>query len=274
MTKSTTQPTARIVELTPELASSLLDRNLRNRKVSGKNYALVLRAIRNGEWRLNGEAIKLDTNGFMLDGQHRCRAVVESGVSILTLLIEDLEPDTQDTMDTGKSRSLADILQIRGEASATSLAAVIRRVYLWKSYGLRSATVSSYPTTNHECLQFFAQNQWIRDLVTPAKRIARMSKLPGSLAGLLMTVFNDIDSDDSDYFFDRLCDGENLPAGSPILLLRKSLINLHESKGTSNQTYMAALVVKAWNKYRAGESLGTLKFTPGGANPESFPEPK
>jgi len=34
-----------------------------------------------------------------------------------------------------------------------------------------------------------------------------------------------------------------------------------------------ALVLKAWNAYRSGETIQLLRFKVGGAHPEKFPEP-
>lgn len=267
--------TTRIITLTPELAHELLAKNENNRKVSDRNYNKVRRAIERGEWRLNGEAIKVDRNGFVLDGQHRLFAVVDSGIPIETLIVEGLDPETQDTMDTGKTRSVADVLAIRGYKNTATLASIIRRIYLYEMHGLRAATIASYPTTNHEVLQFFAANPWIESLVGDSRRIAQFAKLPGSLAAVLQHVFAQLDADDAADFFERLVSGENLSSTHPIYALRRALHGIYEdSKGTKSQTYIAAITVKAWNKYRAGEQVGTLKFTPGGANPEAFPMPR
>lgn len=267
-------PTARVIDLTPKLASAMLDLNVKNRKVSNKNYATLVRAMTNGEWELNGEAIKVDVDGYVLDGQHRLHAVVESGVTIRTFLIEGLPPSTQDTMDTGKSRGLADVLEIRGEPNTTIVSAITRRIFIYRRHGLRAATMASYPTTVKETLRFFDSNPWIRDLSTPAKRVGRLAKLPGSLSALLMVVFSEIDKEDADDFFEKLTTGAGLEDRHPVLTLRSQLAKLHESKGTVNQTYLAALTIQAWNKYRAGENASVLKFIPGGSNPMKFPEPK
>jgi hypothetical protein len=272
--KSIPAPTARVVDLTPDMASKLLDKNVKNRVVSKRNHATLVRSMTNGEWELNGEAIKIDTNGFVLDGQHRLHAILESGVTIRTFIIEGLPASTQDTMDTGKSRGLADVLTIRGEASATTVASIARRVFIFRRHGLRAATVASYPTTVKEVLRFLDDNEWIKDLPTAAQRIGRTAKMPGSLAGLLMVAFSEVDRDDANDFFDKLSTGAGLAPGDPILALRKVLLTMHESRGTNNQTHVAALAIKAWNKYRAGETVTLLKFAPGGSTPEKFPEPK
>lgn len=272
MTDST--PTARIITLTPAIASGLLDKNPRNRTIGAKNYAIVLRAIQRGEWKLNGEAIMVARDGTLLDGQHRCLAVVESGIAIETFIVENLDAVVQDTMNTGKSRSLGDILHIRGYVNSTALASIVRRIYVYETHGLKASTAGSYPTTNHEVLAFFERNLWIEQIVPDSKRIAAASKLPGSVVGLLTHVFQTIDRDDAAFFLQRLETGENLQLSSPIYVLRRALTILSESKGAMNQSYLVAIAVKAWNKYRDGEPIAMLKFLPGGANPESFPVPR
>lgn len=273
-----TNPTSRVVDLTPELAAELLARNPKNRNFSTANYGKVRRAMERGEWQLNGEAIKVGVSGFILDGQHRCRAVVETGITIRTFLTEGLPDETQDTMDTGKTRSLADVLQIRGESNANGLAAVIKKFLSAERYGFTAAFTSNlggYPLTNHECLEWLDQNPWCRDYVTPGKAIGRTSIVSGAVASFLIRKFDDIDADDSVYFWARFMDGVNLGPTHPIYVLRKTLKTISDdTRGERNQRYISALVIKAWNAYRDGKEIAQLRFRVGGASPESFPEPK
>lgn len=268
--------TSRVVELTPDYAAELLARNPRNRKISRVNYGTVRRAIENGEWVLNGEAIKVAADGNILDGQHRCQAVIDTGITIKTFLIEGLPSDTQVTMDTGKSRALKDALQINGEPNSVGLAAVIRKCIVSERFGIQAATSNiNHPITIKECLAWLDCNPWVRGYVIPGADIGRKVGLPGSLASLLMITFDAIDSEDSAFFWARLADGVGLQEGSPILALAKMLQSLKlEVRGQRSQRYLAALVIKAWNKYRDGEPIHQLKFRTGGANPESYPEPR
>lgn len=271
-------PSARVVTLTPVLAASLLAANPRNRDKSNKNYGTVLRAIERGEWKLNGEAIKVTADGVLLDGQHRCMAVVDSGISIETFLIEGLPADTQDTMDTGKARSLSDVLQIHGEVNANGLAALIRKFRIREQSGLAvAAGTNSGGTffTIRELLDWLAANPWVREYVAPGKAVSRSVPMSGSTAGFLMRVFDEIDRDDSEFFWARLADGIDLSGTHPIYALRKALNSFEESvKGERNQRYLAAITVKAWNAYRAGDEVSLLRFRTGGAKPEAFPEPR
>lgn len=276
--QNTPNLTVRTITLTPDLAKTLLERNPRNRNISRTNLQLLVRAITNGEWTLNGEAVKVNTEGYILDGQHRCMAVVESGIAIETLLVEGLPDDTQDTMDQGKARSLADVLSIRGELNSVGLAALIKRHVVVQRAGLATAFMNGsggQGVTTREGLTWLDLHPWVRDYVTPGKALGRHTPLSGSSAGLLMKVFDDIDTADSAWFWERLADGVELSAGHPVHVLRETFKRISDDvKGERNQRYLAALTIKAWNAYRAGSTISQLKYRPGGATPERFPEPR
>ena len=65
-----------IVTITPELAQEWLDRGGNNRKVTRRRIEAMTAAILRGEWQLTGEAIKLDDDGRVRDGQNRLHAIV------------------------------------------------------------------------------------------------------------------------------------------------------------------------------------------------------
>jgi len=60
---------------------------------------------------------------------------------------------------------------------------------------------------------------------------------------------------------------------SPVGLLRKRLINNMRGTMRLGQKEYTALVLKAWNMYRRGETAKTLSYKPGGAHPEEYPTP-
>lgn len=106
---------ANIEIITPELAEVYLGKNSNNyRKISRQIVLAYAADMKTGNWKLNGEAIKFNKSGFLVDGQHRLNAVVRSGVSVPMLVIRGVEDDVQ-TYDIGKGRSVAEI------ASAQSL---------------------------------------------------------------------------------------------------------------------------------------------------------
>lgn len=265
---------AEVVAVTPETAREWLVRNTHNRKISQANVDKLTAAIRRGEWKLNGEAIKIASDGTILDGQHRLLAIVESETAIDTFVITGLPADTQETMDTGKQRSLADVLSLRGEKSCTQLASVLTAVLRAERYGLRAAFVTGYVVTNAQATARLDAEPSFRDVVREVRSLGSLG-LGARVAGTLYYRFSLIDASDADFFFSRLSTGEELERNSPILILRQTLLRLRaEMRGRRNDVYTAAITIKAWNKFRDGEEVGLLRFTPGGATPERFPEPK
>ena len=63
--------------------------------------------IQRGEWQLTGEAIKLDDEGRVRDGQNRLHAIVQAGTPVRSVVARGVSEDAFDVMDTGRSRNAA-----------------------------------------------------------------------------------------------------------------------------------------------------------------------
>lgn len=267
------EPSYRIVDVTPEFATELLgtynthNRNIRRRVVAA--YAADMAA---GKWRETGEGIKRSHDGTLLDGQHRLSAIVESGVTVRMLLVENLPPEIQEAVDGGAKRKFSDILHLRGERHYNLLGAVVRRAWYWKS-GLRGSTGNYSPTTS-QLLVTLEEHPDLRRSAEVVGQMKNATPIPGSILGVCHWLFNTIDADDCEFFFDRLGDGVNLASEHPIYVLRRTVLDGHNTKSRIAETVLTAYVIKTWNAYRDGRTIGLLRFRPGGANPEQFPEPK
>lgn len=264
------------VTITPEIAEQLVSQNKANRKVSANNLNKIKASMNRGEWVLNGEAIKVSRDGRVLDGQHRLIAAIETGTTFKTLIVYGLPDSAQDSMDTGKSRTLADVLSIRGYKNATSLAATTVAIMRGEALGTKAGAISQWGSgviTNKQAMERIDAEPELTELPTIVGQHSKIG-LPARTAGYLFYLFSAIDSEDASYFMEKLLSGDGLERGNPILTLRNQLINLKAERGQKKQDYIAALVIKSWNKFRDGESSTLLRFTPGGANPEKYPEPK
>lgn len=114
---------ANVVTITPKMAEEMLGKNVKNRNVSSRTVDAYARDMATGNWRFTGEAIKVSRGGNLLDGQHRLLACVKADVPFTTLIVYGLEEDAQDIMDTGRTRTVADALTIKGQALAHRVAA-------------------------------------------------------------------------------------------------------------------------------------------------------
>lgn len=262
--------------ITPGIAREYLARNMKNRNLREQTALTYALDMERGDWSWNGEAIKFAQDGTLLDGQHRLYAITLANKPIRMLVIRNLPNETQHTMDTGVRRTLPDVLKLRGEVNYVQLAATLRGIYNWES-GIRrfGGGAKANGATNTQLLRLLDQYPWIREGMPLVCSVQAGCSLPSSIAGPLWWVFVQIDADDASHFFARLASDEDHHTGEPIYTLRKSLRAMLDSvRGQRNATYMAAITIKAWNKYRAGEEASLLKWTAGGAHPEKFPEPK
>ena len=123
------QPTFAVEKITPAAAREYLAANRSNRPISRGIVADYVRAMQAGEWLLNGEAIKFDTEGRLVDGQHRLAAIERACKPIDFVVIRGLDPEVFKTLDTGKKRSVADVLSIAKIPSADAFGVALRLLH-------------------------------------------------------------------------------------------------------------------------------------------------
>ena len=263
--------------VTPALAEQWLAKNTHNRNIRMPHVRGLAADMANGDWQWNGEAIKFAPDGTLIDGQHRLMAVTVADVPIKMLVIRGVEMEAQHTMDTGSKRTPGDMLKLRGEKHYNLLASGIRAAILWDQ-GVRmfhgSGSGSRGTVTNTQVLHYLEMHPEMRTYTEIAKRVTHHVPMPGSVIMTALKVLYEIDPEDAEHFFERLASDENQQSGDPIYALRRILLQPKDnSKISYSPSYKLAVLIKAWNKYRAGESVMVLKYRAGGANPESFPEP-
>lgn len=105
---------ARVEHITPAVAEEMLLMNENNyRKMDKKRVKMFARDMANGEWELNGEAIKFNNRGELVDGQHRLAAIVEAGRTVDMLVIRGVMNNVK-LFDMGKNRTPREFLLANG----------------------------------------------------------------------------------------------------------------------------------------------------------------
>lgn len=273
MTTASIHNNIEIVQVTPEIAEEWLRTNTHNRNLRQHHVAALARDMAAGDWQWNGEAIKFSADNVLLDGQHRLTAIAASGATIPMLVIRNVRRSAQATMDAGSSRTAGDALKLRGESYSAGLAALIRRAILWDR-GARSIDAGGrVPPTTTQIIHYLDENPELRDQVRQGQALSATIPLPSSLIALALRILSAVDYDDAQHFFARLASDEGHYKGEPIRELRHTLErNAKAPNGKYSNSHRMALIIKAWNKYRNGETVHSIRFAPGGANPEKFPE--
>jgi hypothetical protein len=263
-----------ITQVTPDLASSWLLSNTHNRNLRRKVVTAYAADMASGNWRWNGESVKFSEDDVLLDGQHRLAAIVEANVTLPGLVIRGLPSETQETVDGGARRKFGDVLRLRGERNGSSLAAIVRRVTVWEDGARRVGSKTKYPPTTGQLLATLEKHPELREIAGEAHGLSRQCDMPGSILALGIWLFGQLSPEDSSFFFGRLADFQGLIKGDPIYELRRALERSRSSQHERSETFLLAIMIKAWNAYRDGARVGLLTYRPGGARPETFPEPR
>lgn len=112
---------ARVEEIGPDEARRYLTRNAGcQRKVSRPRVERYARDMAAGRWALNGETIAFDSEGRLVDGQHRLHAVARSGATVPMLAVRGVEPGAFPTIDQGFSRTASAVLGTNGEGTTVT----------------------------------------------------------------------------------------------------------------------------------------------------------
>ena len=69
---------SRVQKISPEKAAEMLAANTANRPLSRSTVQAFAEAMRRGDWLVTHQGIAVDTNGVLVDGQHRLAAVIEA----------------------------------------------------------------------------------------------------------------------------------------------------------------------------------------------------
>jgi len=254
----------REVFITPSLAKELLQSNTKNRKIKIPVVKKYANEITSNRWRTNtAEVIKISKTNVILDGQHRLHAIVMADKGINMHVVNNLEDDVFDVLDTGSARTAFDVFHINGSKYASVLPGIIQNFKLLeRGMGLQSQTYNKL--TSSQLLELYELNPAYWNIIAgmTMKWYAGFSKIlkPAIIGGLYSIFLKVSDCSDAEKFMDELCHGKEF-TNDTIIWLRKKLIEDKISKSKLPQTVKIALIIKAWNLYRQGKQVKSLKLT-------------
>lgn len=256
----------RVQTITPDKAAELLRSNTANRPLSTATVRAFAAAMGRGEWQVTHQGIAIDTNGELVDGQHRLAAIVEADVPVEMTVFTEVPPDTFDVLDTGRRRNAADVLAIEGEKSTHQLASMIRTVWLYdhKPEGVwagRGAAV-----TNHQILETLADNPSIRDFLGVGDQIAAETGMIKSAAGAASFLVERANPKAGlEPWYEGVIDGVGLDKTDPRLKFRNLMMRMARVQAGQVQRRRetrehVVLYLKAFNAWAQGEPLPQLRY--------------
>lgn len=247
--------------VTPSTATEMLKRNNNNRKLSDSHVSYLSREMKEGRWMFDGQPLRFNGDGCLLDGQHRLSAIVQSGTQQEFLVVTGIAKEAFKVMDTGKNRNAADVFSLAGVEYATNVSAATKIVYIInETNNNQSRSISK--TSSSELLDYYMEHQGILECVKQADGLSKEFSrvLSQSYIAGYMYLFSQRSVTDAESFFHKLCTGLDLSIESPIYILRKRLITNSVSKERLMQIEKNALLIKAWNHFRSGKEIKSLRW--------------
>jgi hypothetical protein len=247
--------------ITPEKALALLQQNKHNRPLNQAHVAFFESQLRNGEMQLTHQGIAISKTGILLDGQHRCTAIVSTGIAATMMVVSDLPDEVFSVLDSGIKRTAKDVIALEGGQNTSAITPGIRLFLLYRDYPSyvwtgKIANINITTPTLQKTFNLDAENwQWAARAAKACHSVR--FAIPGPITCLFYLAYTleGYSRTYLEHFGAQLKDGANLSPGDPILAYRNRMINVTGQRGQER----LADYIKLFNAYVTGQRLKIFK---------------
>jgi len=128
------RPSLKLITVTPALAKTWLEQMVKDQRKPADSVVLKYsRAMKQGNWIVSAP-LSFNSDGFLIDGQHRLLAVIKSGCSIDFAVMFNLPVSAINGIDVGNPRTAANLANLQGLHVSPSYFSVLNSCF----YGFES----------------------------------------------------------------------------------------------------------------------------------------
>jgi hypothetical protein len=248
-----------VEEISPDTAAAWLRCNRLNRPVRRNHVAFLAREIESGLWQMNGQPIVISENEDVLDGQHRLLAVIESGITIKTLVVYGIGKEAFKTIDTGAARSGADALSVWFPGRLAGVTKSVAAAVVWCASLERNSIKQKDKLANAEVIEYVTRHPSLWKCAETLQGYPKETRLISIGCGTgLYEMFQRKNQVAAAKFMRNLYVGEMLTQDSPEFVLRAMLAKDQTRITRYSGTVKARMVIKAWNLRRRGIEEATI----------------
>jgi len=246
------------ITVTPHIASEMLAKNIdRNRPIRPALVAKYANDMTAGFWLGdNGETIKFNDEGNLIDGQHRLSAIVKSRVTVTVWACFGLSTSAFLTIDTGASRNTGNIMHIGGEIDANKKAALVRNLLKLRlnscKFPMATFSVSTVVRAYEKEKVLIDESYKFADALARKSQFRMKASLIGSFVAL-------INNENIKEFFFQVCTGRDV-TNNVIHLLRDRLISNAGANIKMPTAMTEELTLKAYTIFKEQKEVKLLKL--------------
>lgn len=259
--------------ITPEIASQYLKKNINtgeyaNRTIKQSNVAKIYNIMKNDEWYVDVNPIIFDSNGNMIDGQHRLIAIIKLGKPIKMLVKRGVNPESFKGLDQSESRDAVDFADIERKDESKKCIPVFRWLYNQQV----SKSPTSVPKIEKRLSEYDLQKWGYENHsgVIDAVKWIKANKGDGvviqdRVLTYLAYNFSNLDKDLSEEYLKYLTQMDGSTEYPTFSMVKLRVIKyLHISKsmrvvGRVQNEWIMSNVISGWNAVREGR-LNLTKF--------------
>lgn len=242
--------TSRVITIDPASAKKILEeRNQGNRPPKPNKVQQFAADLAQDRWGLTGDTVKFAPDGRLLDGQNRLAAAIRAGRELRTHVVFGIDPSLFGRMDIGKPRNAADVLHIAGYKYASTLASALRWAHLLDTDPYNRDTLQP------DFVLQLARERYadIEPFLQEGRAINRQYAHPAGQAAALVYKFSQSDNAKAKDFVRAWVSGQR---NGKYQIIDTMQALLHSQKANNNgrihELTRAAVIIKAWNIFRAG----------------------
>lgn len=266
-----------------------------NRPVTISRVNFLASEMLRGNWRETNQGIAFDSNGNLIDGQKRLKALVQAAtegvfyagveypanpnVTITVQVTRELDPSVFEVIDTGEARSSNQILSMNGITNGMVLASAARLLYAFDNID-EIERWESTRLSNHDVLSIVQSLDLQREL-TVSSGMRKIGLIPSAcIVGTHVcrrTLVSDNDGKTVDDFNEVVRagneNGESLTFDDPRWAFREYLIRSIHAPGRKRDTTTQLMIyIKCWNDHVNGRrrSLCSWRSNEGIIRPKGY----
>lgn len=262
----------KVTLLSPSMAKELLAKNHpNNRKVRDIKVNQIFRDIQAGNGKLTFDPIVIDVEGWMLNGQHRCHAVLLAEEGLPVIIMTNFPFDSIYASDQGAKRTVGDLARITGNPfphGAAQYSAIARMMMAGVKPGKQY--------THQEILEFIERHRPAIEFTFECMPCNKKFLTHSPLRAVIARAYYQADSRDR---IKKFCEGllsgliENRQQDSAVITLRNWLTDnfatgvRSSAKPRPSRRMVYAKTSRALQAFIAKEPLQKIQET----NKELFP---